>query len=98
MKNKLLTLLTITTILGIISCSRTYKIDEEDYSSIPYEGKEILVFESTENKIDTLFLNGYFRLFSRVYLSDLFPDKYEFYSLSTIRSSQNYDRNCMSSN
>lgn len=97
MKSKWLTLFTITTILGIISCSRTYKFDEEDLSLIPYEGKEILVFKSTEHKIDTIFLKGYDRFTGKASFSGLFPDKVEFYGLrtfeSTIGSSPNYDRN-----
>lgn len=38
------------------SCSKTYKLTAEDYSWMPYNGNEILVFESNRKKADTIFL------------------------------------------
>ena len=92
MKNKLLTLITVITISGITSCSRGYKIDKADFSLIPYNGKEALVFKSTENKFDTIFLKGFDQYSAGSDPLAIFPDKYEIYRLNCRISDPNYDR------
>jgi hypothetical protein len=91
MKNKLLTLITIITILGNSSCSN-YKIKKNDFSLIPYKGKETLVFKSTENKFDTIFLNGFDKYSAGSDPLAIFPDKYEIYRLNCTVSDPNYNR------
>ncbi len=79
-------------ILGIISCSSDYKIDKKDFSLIPYNGKEILVYKSSENKLDTIFLKGFDQYSAGSDPLAFFPDHYEIYRLNCKRSDPNYDR------
>ena len=79
-------------IIGISSCSRTYKIDKEDFELIPYSGKENLVFKSSENEMDTIFLKGFNRYVTHTEQMTFFPDKFEFYDLHCKRSDPNYNR------
>lgn len=38
-----------------VSCGRTVKLSEEDYSWMPYKGNETLVFKSNTGETDTIF-------------------------------------------
>ena len=79
-------------IVGVTSCSHDYKIDKSDFSLIPYNGKEILIFKSTENKFDTIFLKGFDKFSVGSDPLAFFPDHYETYRLNCIVSDPNYDR------
>lgn len=79
-------------IIGITSCSRDYKIEKSDYSLIPYSGKEILIFKSTENKFDTIFINGIERYSAGSDPLAFFPDQHEIHRLNCKKSDPNYDR------
>src|SRR5690554_3739879 len=76
----------------LLGCSSRYSINKSDFELIPYSGKEVLVFESSENKRDTIFLKG----IENFYVGDdplaFFPDKYELYEVRCTRSDPNYDR------
>jgi len=79
-------------ILGITSCSRTYKIDKPDFDLIPYTGKENLVLKSSENEMDTIFLKGFNRYVTHTEQMVFFPDRFEFYDLHCKISDPNYNR------
>ena len=86
-------ILTFTSLLlGFTSCSKHYKIDKADYSLIPYNGKEILVLKSTENKFDTIFLRGIERYSAGSDPLAFFPDQHEIHQLFSKRSDPNYER------
>ncbi|RBP26023.1 hypothetical protein DFR65_1201 [Oceanihabitans sediminis] len=84
--------MSLAMMFGITSCSRSYKIDKTDFSLIPYNGKETLVFKSTENKFDTIFLKGFEQYSAGSDPLAFFPDKHEIYRLKSIVSDPNYDR------
>lgn len=42
--------------LFLASCSRTVRLSEEDYSWMPYNGDETLIFKSSTGETDTIFL------------------------------------------
>jgi hypothetical protein len=54
MKKELILLVLYLLILS--SCGKTNKLSEDDYSWMPYEGKETLVFKSNTGETDTLFI------------------------------------------
>lgn len=90
-KFKNILIIAIFTLIGA-SCSQSYKLKEGDLNYIPYEGNEILVFKSDQNRMDTIFLKG---------ISDfngcgdplaIFPDKCQGKSLNCTRTDPNYDR------
>ena len=85
----LLFLLTATT---FFSCGKDFRIEEEHFGLIPYEGNEILVFQSDQHDRDTIFLQGFLNYTTPLGTLDLFPDKHEVHSLSTKKSDPNYDR------
>jgi hypothetical protein len=78
--------------LSLISCGKNFKIDKSDHSLIPYKGTEILVFKSSEQRQDTMFLMGYENYSGPFGPMELFPDKHEVYRIKTKRSDPNYDR------
>ena len=74
------------------SCSSHYKLKKEDRKYIPYKGNEVLVYQSDQNRADTIFLKG---------MSDfngcgdplaISPDKCDGISLNCARTDPNYDR------
>ena len=79
-----------TLILVLLSCGTKLKKDETKY--IPYNGNEILVFQSNHNELDTIFLTG-ISTFNACYdpLSLLKPSC-DGKELSCKRSDPNYDR------
>lgn len=42
-------------VLFLVSCNRTIRLSDEDYSWMPYKGSETLVFKSNTGNIDTIF-------------------------------------------
>lgn len=46
-------------IVCLTSCGTTYKIQKDEYRYIPYNGKEVLIFESNTGKTDTIVLKKY---------------------------------------
>ena len=91
MKNKLRILFTLILSLGISSC-RNYNIDESDFSLIPYNGKETLVFKSSENIFDTIFLKGFEKYSVDSDPLAIFPNKHEIYRLVSTVSDPNNKR------
>ncbi|MFY7709176.1 hypothetical protein ACOSQB_01005 [Tenacibaculum sp. MEBiC07804] len=71
------------------SCGKRTKIPEYAYGIIPYKGNETLVFESTNNDRDTIFLKGFDRFMAGGNPLDLFPYKSEIYQLNCVRSDPN---------
>jgi hypothetical protein len=43
-------------VLFLVSCGQTNRLSEEDYSWMPYNGDETLVFKSNTGETDTIFL------------------------------------------
>jgi len=81
-------------IIVISSCSRTYKIDKEDFKLIPYSGTENLIFISSEKELDTIFLKGFDQYQVDSDPLAIFPNKFEIYRLVCKHSDPNpkYDR------
>lgn len=48
-------LISIST-LGIMGCHSTYKLSKDDLKWNPYKGSELLIFESNQGSIDTIFV------------------------------------------
>ena len=86
------TLILIIVALQFSSCRRTYELDDSDLELIPYIGNEILVFRSSLNDMDTIFLTGFIDIDGYPDPLDIFPDIYKIRSLSAIRTDPNYDR------
>lgn len=59
MKKTFLISIYIFITMCLTSCGTTYKIQKDEYRFIPYNGKEILIFESNTGKIDTIILKKY---------------------------------------
>jgi hypothetical protein len=81
-------------ILGItiISCTGNYKLKKNELKYIPYKGNEILVFRSSKNRMDTIFLKGMSIFNGCGDPLSLFPDKCEGIGLNCTRTDPNYDR------
>ncbi len=92
MINKLIILIILIATIGNTSCRRNDKINKADFSLIPYNGKETLIFKSTENKFDTIFLKGFDQYSVGSNPLAFFPDKYEVYRVNCKVSDPNYDR------
>ncbi len=45
----------VSLLLLLVSCGRTNRLSEEDYSWMPYKGNETLVFKSNKGEFDTIF-------------------------------------------
>jgi len=45
-------------VAAIVSCSKHYRLKNEDLKYIPYKGNEVLVFQSDKGRMDTAFLKG----------------------------------------
>ena len=61
------------------SC-RTHRIDKKYYNRVPYNGNEILVFESSENENDTIFLKGTETF--KLYAHQLFEGNEQYHTVS----------------
>nr|WP_321237643.1 hypothetical protein [uncultured Psychroserpens sp.] len=80
-------LILIYTFVLLTSCGSTYRIQETEYNYIPYNGNEILIFESNKNDIDSIKLKEY-KGWSRPskYPYRLSSEKYEKYGFELIQS------------
>jgi hypothetical protein len=85
-------LIIILTSISLTACGKDFKIDNEDFDIVPYKGNEILIFESDKQDRDTIFLVGIENYSTSSGPMELFPDKYEIYSVKTKRTDPNYDR------
>lgn len=90
MKYSFWVLVALASLLG--SCGKHYALQPGDRSYVPYQGDEILVFESDQGKSDTIFLNGLTRSSGSMDHMALFPDYSESMHLMCTRSDPNYDR------
>lgn len=77
---------------SIISCSSHYKLKKNDIKYIPYQGSEVLVFQSDKNRMDTIFLKGMSNFNGCGDPLAVFPDQCDGISLSCTRTDPNYDR------
>lgn len=92
MKKNLLYISIFLLVISNISCGKDFKLDKKDFTLIPYEGSEILIFESSQQRKDTMFLMGYENYSSPFGPMEIFPDEHEIYRLKTKRTDPNYDR------
>jgi hypothetical protein len=74
----------------VLSCGT--KIRKEDTKYIPYNGNEILVFQSNQNELDTIFLTGISKFNACYEALSLFKPTCEGKKLSCKRSDPNSDR------
>jgi hypothetical protein len=88
MRNLIIFLFSIT----LIACGKNFKIDKKDFEIVPYQGNEILIFESDKHDRDTIFLLGIENYSTPFGPMELFPDKHEIYRVKTKRTDPNYDR------
>lgn len=79
-------------VIAISSCSRHYRLKENDISYIPYKGNEVLVFQSDKNRMDTIFLKGTRNFNGCGDPLDISPNKCDGIALVCTRSDPNYDR------
>lgn len=79
-------------IILLTSCeTEQFSLDKDDLNIIPYEGNEVLVLESREKKLDTIFLNGYEDFYKSAKRLSLFPtDKFETYYIKASIFDINY--------
>lgn len=77
-------------ILGLSSCGT--KLKKEDNKYIPYSGHEILVFQSDQNELDTIFLTGKAKFNACYDPLSVFKLACDGNRLSCKRSDPNYDR------
>ncbi len=61
------------------SC-RTYRIDKQYYNRVPYDGNEILVFQSSDGRNDTIILKGTETF--KMYGHRLFQGNKQYYTVS----------------
>jgi hypothetical protein len=92
MKKPMRNLIIILTSISLMACGKDFKIDEKDFDIVPYEGNEILVFESDKKDRDTIFLVGIENYSTPFGPMELFPDEHEIYRVKTKRTDPNYDR------
>ena len=52
---KKLFILSLSPLLFLVSCGRMAHLSEEDYSWMPYNGNETLIFKSSAGETDTIF-------------------------------------------
>ncbi len=48
----------VTVLLGILGCSKTYKLNSDDLKRNPYNGGEILIFQNNHGMTDTIFIKS----------------------------------------
>lgn len=77
----------------LISCgTEEFSLEKKDLNIIPYKGNEVLVFESSEKKLDTIFLTGYEKYYKSAKRLSLFPtDKFETYYIKASIYDINYE-------
>lgn len=92
MKTTIRNLITILTSISLIACGKDFKIDEKDFDIVPYQGNEILIFESDKHDRDTIFLVGIENYSTPFGSMELFSDEHEIYRVKTKRTDPNYDR------
>jgi hypothetical protein len=63
--------------LILSACGKTSKLSKEDYSWMPYEGDETLVFKSNAGETDTIFILGKDTLFAYPEAQAIDGTKYE---------------------
>jgi hypothetical protein len=90
MKKLRLILFSSIFLLVLLSCGT--KIRKEDTKYIPYKGNEILVFQSNQNELDTIFLTGISKFNACYDPLSLFKPACEGKELSCKKSDPNYDR------
>lgn len=78
--------------ISVLSCGKDFKLDEKNLNIIPYKGNEILIFESSQKRKDTMFLMGYENYSTPFGPMELFPDEHEVYKIKTKLTDPNYDR------
>jgi hypothetical protein len=79
-------------ITTIISCSSHLKLLKDNRKYIPYEGNEILVFQSDSNRMDTVFLKGIEKVNGCYDSLSLFTNQCGSLNLICKRTDPNYDR------
>ena len=92
MKKSLRNLIIILTSSLFVACGKDFKIDKKDFDIVPYQGNEILIFESDTQDRDTIFLVGIDNYSTPFGKMELFPDEHEIYRVKTRRTDPNYDR------
>lgn len=90
MKKLKLVFIFCSLILILSSCGTKLKKDDTKY--IPYDGNEILVFQSNKNELDTIFLTGISKFNACYDPLSLFKPACDGKKLSCKRSDPNYDR------
>jgi hypothetical protein len=65
----------------IIFFGRTNHIPEEDFELVPYSGSEVLIFESNQGDVDTIFLQGTSQHTSPTDPLDIFPVRAQHFSI-----------------
>ena len=88
--NSLLVISAMTMV--VLSCRREYKLGVGDLDYIPYKGHEILIFESDQGRMDTIFLKGLEDFTGCMDPLAIFPDKCEGKYLVCTKTDPNYDR------
>ncbi|QNR24880.1 hypothetical protein [Croceimicrobium hydrocarbonivorans] len=73
----------------LCACGRTNRIPNNDLDILPYNGNEILIFESNLAETDTIFLQGSNRFIRPTDPLDLFPIKAEHYFILNKHSDPN---------
>lgn len=82
-------IIAFSVLITFYSCGKRSKIPDYAYEIIPYKGNEILVFKSSNDDKDTIFLKGFDRFMAGGDALDLFPNKSEIYQLNCVRSDPN---------
>lgn len=86
------TFILILILIQLFACGRTYKLTESDKELIPYGGNEILVFKSSLNDRDTIFLTGFKEWTGHTDPLNPFGTQHKGIGLLTTRTDPNYDR------
>ncbi len=86
------TFIFILILIQLFACGRTYELTESDKELIPYEGNEILVFQSSNEDLDTIFLTGFRKFNAQSDPLAFFPDVHEGSALTCTKSDPNYNR------
>ncbi len=79
-------------IVLLCGCRTTNRLTEDDLRWIPYEGNEILVFNSDSGESDTIFLLGISRYINPSDPLDIFPKKLEHLTILARSSDPNPPR------
>lgn len=76
----------------IVSCSKHYRLKKGDTKYIPYNGNEVLVFQSDKGRVDTTFLKGMSKFNGCGDPLSLSPNQCDGISLNCTQTDPNYDR------